>query len=95
MSYSAKYVNDGRRRAHERDIVKGGLSFPLLLITITLILIGVVIAAVRSTYDKNKESMKKRGGIGYLLISLCNIVCKLYLTVCVGLTYAFSYLGIT
>ena len=49
MSYSAKYVNDGRHRAHERDIVKGGLSFPLLLITITLILIGVVMV-FSSTY---------------------------------------------
>ncbi len=48
------------------------------------ILIGVVVAAVRSTYDKNKETMKKKGGIGYFFFVLLNAFCKLYLTIVRG-----------
>ena len=48
------------------------------------VVIGVVVAAVRSTFDKNKEAMKKRGGIGYFLISFVNSLCKLYLTIVRG-----------
>lgn len=48
------------------------------------IAIGVVIAIIRSTYDKNGESMRKKGGIGYFVLSVLNAVCKLYLTVIRG-----------
>ena len=48
------------------------------------IAIGIVVAAVRSTYDKNAEKMRKKGGIGYFLLSLFNIICKIYLTVIRG-----------
>ena len=36
------------------------------------IVIGIVIAAVRSTYDKNAEKLRKKGGIGYILLSILN-----------------------
>ncbi len=45
------------------------------------ILIGVVVAAVRSTYDKNGEALKRKGGIGWHLLRLGNWICNLYLTV--------------
>ncbi len=48
------------------------------------IIIGIIIAAIRSSYDKNKESMKLRGGLGYVLLSFFNTVCKVYLTVIRG-----------
>ena len=48
------------------------------------VIIGVIIAAVRTSYDKNKESMKIRGGIGYSLLSFFNAICKIYLTVIRG-----------
>ncbi len=48
------------------------------------VLIGIFVAAVRSSYDKNKESMKKRGGVGYIVISVVNAICKVYLTVIRG-----------
>lgn len=48
------------------------------------ILIGVVVAAVRSTYDKNLEVMKQKGGIGRYILSFFNAVCKIYLTVIRG-----------
>ncbi len=52
--------------------------------TLLGIAIGVVIATVRSSYDKNKESMKKKGGFGYRILSFFNGLCGLYLTVIRG-----------
>ena len=48
------------------------------------VVIGVVIAAVRSSFDKNKESMKLHGGAGYIVLSILNAICKVYLTVIRG-----------
>ena len=44
------------------------------------IAIGIVVAAVRSTYDKNGESIKRQGGIQWFLLRFFNGVCNLYLT---------------
>lgn len=48
------------------------------------IVIGVLIAAVRSSFDKNKEAMKLRGGAGYIILAVLNAICKVYLTVIRG-----------
>ena len=48
------------------------------------IVIGIVVAAIRSSYDKNRETMKARGGVGYVLLSAANAICKLYLTLIRG-----------
>ncbi len=48
------------------------------------IVIGIVVAAVRSSYDKNLESLKLRGGFGFHLFRLVNGICRLYLTVIRG-----------
>ena len=48
------------------------------------IVIGIIVAAIRSSYDKNKEVMKKRGGFGYVLLSIMNGLCKVYLTIVRG-----------
>ena len=48
------------------------------------VVIGVIIAAVRSTYDKNGEDMKRRGGAAYHLLRVANAICRLYLTVIRG-----------
>ncbi len=48
------------------------------------IVIGVVVAAIRSSYDKNRESMKLRGGFFYRFLGFLNAICKLYLTVIRG-----------
>ena len=59
-----------------------------LLITLFAVLIGIgigiVIAAIRSTYDKNEESLKKNGGVGYWVLYVLNAISKLYLTVIRG-----------
>lgn len=48
------------------------------------IAIGVVIAIIRSTYDKNISTLKKRGGIGVFILRILNAVCTIYLTVIRG-----------
>ena len=48
------------------------------------IVLGVVIAAVRSSYDKNEESLKLRGGFSYHLLKFLNGICKIYLTIIRG-----------
>ena len=45
------------------------------------VVIGVIVAAVRTSYDKNVESMKLKGGAGYYVLKFFNGLCKLYLTV--------------
>lgn len=48
------------------------------------IIIGIIIAAVRTSYDKNRESLKLRGGVGYHILKFFNAICRLYLTVIRG-----------
>ena len=62
-----------------------GLGVTLRITFFALILgvvIGVVIAIVRSTHDKNIETM--RPGVGRGLLKFFNGICKLYLTVIRG-----------
>ena len=49
------------------------------------IVIGIVIAAIRTSFDKNRESMKLRGGIGYYLLAVLNAISKFYITVVRGI----------
>ena len=62
--------------------------FATLEITLFAVLIGIVIgtvvASVRSSYDKNQEELKKRGGPGFIALSIANVICKIYLTVIRG-----------
>lgn len=48
------------------------------------IVLGVIIAAVRSSYDKNEESLKLRGGFSYHILKFLNGICKIYLTIIRG-----------
>lgn len=48
------------------------------------VVIGIIIAAIRTSFDKNRESMKLRGGIGYYILAVLNGVCKIYLTIVRG-----------
>ncbi len=57
------------------------ITFFSLLIGIAL---GIVVAAIRSTYDKNKEMMAKHKGVGYYVFTVINAICQLYLTVIRG-----------
>ena len=57
------------------------ITFVALIIGI---LLGSIVAMVRSTYDKNGADMSKRNKGGYVVLSIFNIICKLYLTVIRG-----------
>ncbi|WP_397544839.1 amino acid ABC transporter permease [Ruminococcus sp.] len=48
------------------------------------IAIGVIVAAVRSTYDNNKENMKHNKSVGYYILGFFNGICKIYLTIIRG-----------
>ena len=59
-----------------------------LVITFFAVMIGIVlgaiVATVRTTYDKNNGDMKKRNPVGFYILSIANVICKLYLTVIRG-----------
>ena len=57
------------------------ITFFVLLIGLA---IGVVIATIRSTFDKNREEYRKKGGIFYFLWFIVNGICNIYLTVIRG-----------
>ena len=64
-----------------------GLGTTLLITFLALcmgIVIGVIVAMIRSTYDKTSADMKRRGGIGYYIFSFFNFICKIYLTITRG-----------
>lgn len=60
-----------------------------LIITFFAIIIGlffgVVLAAVRSSYDKNEESLRLKGGFGFYALKFLNGISKLYITVIRGI----------
>ena len=60
-----------------------------LIITAFAVLIGfafgVILATIRSSYDKNEESLKLRGGLGYTLLKITNAICKAYITLIRGI----------
>ena len=59
-----------------------------LVITFFAVMIGIVlgaiVATVRTTYDKNNGDVKKRNPVGFYILSIANVICKLYLTVIRG-----------
>ena len=57
------------------------ITFFSLLIGIAL---GILVAAVRSTYDKNREAMQLHKSVGYYVFTVINAICHLYLTVIRG-----------
>ncbi|MBQ6336650.1 MAG: amino acid ABC transporter permease [Ruminococcus sp.] len=48
------------------------------------IAIGIIVAAIRTTYDNNKENMKHNKSAGYYVLGFFNEISKIYLTVIRG-----------
>ena len=69
-----KFIFDGL--ANTFVITLGALAIGVVL--------GIIVAAVRTSFDKNRESMKLRGGFGYRLLAFLNVICKFYLTITRG-----------
>lgn len=66
-----KYIADGL-------VVTLQVTFFAVLLGIAL---GIIIAIIRSTYDKNSSSMR---GFSKFILSVMNLLCKVYLTVIRG-----------
>jgi polar amino acid transport system permease protein/polar amino acid transport system substrate-binding protein len=65
-----------------------GFGKSLLITFLSIILglaFGVVLAAIRSSYDKNEESLRLKGGFGYYSLKILNGISKLYITVIRGI----------
>ncbi len=61
-----------------------GLDRTLLIALFAVLIgvaIGIVVATIRSTYDKNCESMSRKKNFGYYILRFFNALCKVYLTV--------------
>lgn len=48
------------------------------------VVIGIIVAAIRTSFDKNKETLRLRGGFGYHVLLFLNGICKFYLTIARG-----------
>lgn len=59
-----------------------------LIITFFAIIVGfafgIVLATIRSSYDKNEETLRLRGGLGYWLLKIVNAISKIYIAVVRG-----------
>ncbi len=69
-----------------QNLTKGlGITIVITLFAAIMgIALGIIVAMIRTTYDKNAEAMKKNGGVGYYLMAFLNGFCKVYLTVIRG-----------
>ena len=80
--FITNFINDDRWKW-----MLDGLKMTLIITLLSGILgivIGVMIATVRSTYDKNKTALKRRGGIGYITLRILNCICNVYLAIIRG-----------
>lgn len=77
------FIDDERWRWLAEGFVNS-IIITLLAIVIGLFF-GIVLAAIRSSYDKNEESLKLRGGAGYIVLKVLNAIAKIYITVIRGI----------
>lgn len=74
---------DGDRYKFILDGLKNTFTITFGALAIGIVL-GIIVAAIRTSFDKNRESMKLRGGFGYYILAFLNAICKFYLTVTRG-----------
>ncbi len=74
---------DGDRYKFILDGLKNTFTITFGALAIGIVL-GIIVAAIRTSFDKNRESMKLRGGVGYYILAVFNALCKFYLTVTRG-----------
>lgn len=80
--FKLNFITDGRWK-----MIVNGLLTTLEITGVSLVIgvvLGIIVAAIRASFDKNNDEMKKRGGIGYGIMSFLNGICKIYLTVIRG-----------
>ena len=80
------FIDDGRWH-YIVDGLKVTLEVTFFAVLLGIAL-GVIIAIVRSTYDKNKSSMR---GFSKFIVVLLNFICKIYLTVIRGTPVVLAF----
>ncbi len=80
--FQHNFIEDGRWKWMV-DGLKNTLIITFFSLLIGLVL-GILVAAVRSSFDKNRESMALHRGVGYYILKLLNGICHLYLTIIRG-----------
>lgn len=79
-----KFIQDFIEKERWRFITDGlqvTIQVTLLALLLGLVL-GVIVAIIRSTYDQTPKQQRK--GLGGLLLTVANAICRLYLTVIRG-----------
>ena len=76
------FINDNRWQS----LVSGlGVTLQITVFAVIVgILLGALVATVRSTWDKSGEEMERRKSPAYYLLKGFNVICKIYLTVIRG-----------
>lgn len=80
--FTAVFITDGRWKMFFRGL---GITLEITAVAVIIgILLGAIVATIRSTYDKNRESMVRNKTFGFYALSVLNVICKIYLTVIRG-----------
>lgn len=84
--FSADFYKNFIKSDRWLSLLKGlGATLQITFFALIIgLLLGIVVAAVRSTFDKNHEVMKKKGGFSWALLKFFNSICNIYLTVIRG-----------
>ena len=82
FEFNRTFILNDRWRASLPGL--GNTMLITLIAALLGIVIGVIIAAVRTTYDNNCESMRYRKSVGYYILKFFNAICKIYLTIIRG-----------
>ncbi len=76
------FIDDGRWKWLAEGF-KSSITITFFSIIIGFFL-GIIIATVRSSYDKNAENLAKKKDFGTLVFKFFNFICKIYITVIRG-----------
>ncbi len=81
-TFQLNFIDDNRYM-----YLVNGLKNTLIITVFAALLgiaLGIIVASVRTTFDKNEESMRMRNKGLYIVMKIANTVCKVYLTVIRG-----------
>ena len=86
MTFKEQFILNFIENDRWLSLLKGlGVTIQITFFALIIgVVIGIIVAAVRSTYDNNYEALSKKGGFSFILLKLANIICHIYLTIIRG-----------
>lgn len=86
QSVKDQFVLNFIQKDRWKSLVSGlGVTLEITAVAAVIgIVLGALVATVRSTWDKNHEDMARRKTFGYYVLKVLNIICQIYLTVIRG-----------